>query len=439
MKRILYFLIFLLVVACKDDDSFSASSSLKLSFTVDTLKLDTVFSRTPSSTYSFWVHNRNNDGIRLQSIRLKRGNQSGYRVNVDGIYLDNGNGAQTNNVEIRKKDSILVFVELTAPEVYRETPTLVEDDLLFLLESGAEQKVLLQAWAWDAIKLYSPVIGEDSVIDSRVPYIIYGDMTVKEGVTLTIRNTSFYFHEGSGLEVYGRLNTENCLMRGDRLDRMFSYLPYDRICGQWKGIHFYASSTANKLIDTEIRNPEYGIICDSAAIGDTYRLRMLRCVVHNCKGVGVELNKAYALLENCQLTNTLGDCLSIAGGNAEIQYCTIAQFYPFSANRGAALYLTNQYSSLERFICEGSIITGYEEDVVMESQKGDDTAFNYSFKNCLLRTPMVDDAKHYSDIIWESINDSIQGTKHFVTIDEENLYYDFHLVPKSPAVGLGCY
>ena len=428
-----------MVVACKDDDSFSASSSLKLSFTVDTLKLDTVFSRTPSSTYSFWVHNRNNDGIRLQSIRLKRGNQSGYRVNVDGIYLDNGNGAQTNNVEIRKKDSILVFVELTAPEVYRETPTLVEDDLLFLLESGAEQKVLLQAWAWDAIKLYSPVIGEDSVIDSHVPYIIYGDMTVKEGVTLTIRNTSFYFHEGSGLEVYGRLNTENCLMRGDRLDRMFSYLPYDRICGQWKGIHFYASSTANKLIDTEIRNPEYGIICDSAAIGDTYRLRMLRCVVHNCKGVGVELNKAYALLENCQLTNTLGDCLSISGGNAEIQYCTIAQFYPFSANRGAALYLTNQYSSLERFICEGSIITGYEEDVVMGSQKGDDTAFNYSFKNCLIRTPMVDDAKHYSDIIWESINDSIQGTKHFVTIDEENLYYDFHLVPKSPAVGLGCY
>jgi hypothetical protein len=439
MKRILYFLIFLLVVACKDDDSFSASSSLKLSFTVDTLKLDTVFSRTPSSTYSFWVHNRNNDGIRLQSIRLKRGNQSGYRVNVDGIYLDNANGAQTNNVEIRKKDSILVFVELTAPEVYRETPTLVEDDLLFLLESGAEQKVLLQAWAWDAIKLYSPVIGEDSVIDSRVPYIIYGDMTVKEGVTLTIRNTSFYFHESSGLEVYGSLNTENCLMRGDRLDRMFSYLPYDRICGQWKGIHFYASSTANKLIDTEIRNPEYGIICDSAAIGDAYRLRMLRCVVHNCKGVGVELNKAYALLENCQLTNTLGDCLSISGGNAEIQYCTIAQFYPFSANRGVALYLTNQYSSLERFICEGSIITGYEEDVVMGVQKGDDTAFNYSFNNCLLRTPKVDDAEHYNDIIWESINDSIQGTKHFVTIDEENLYYDFHLVPESPAVGLGCY
>ncbi len=438
MKRIFYFLILLMVVACKDDDSFSASSSLKLSFSVDTLKLDTVFSRTPSSTYSFWVYNRHDDGIRLQSVRLRRGNQSGYRVNVDGIYLDNANGAQTNDVEIRKKDSVLVFVELTAPEVYKDTPTLLEDDLLFLLESGTEQKVLLQAWAWDAIKLYSPVIEKDSVIASRVPYIIYGDMTIKEGAKLTIRNTSLYFHAGSGLEVYGSLNTENCLMRGDRLDRMFSYLPYDRISGQWKGIHLYASSKGNLLIDTEIRNPEYGIICDSASIDDAYRLRMLRCIVHNCKGAGVELNQTYALLENCQLTNTLGDCLKVSGGHAEIQYCTIAQFYPFSANRGAALYLTNQYAPLERFVCEGCIVTGYEEDVVMGSQKGD-MAFNYSFNNCLLRTPKVDDAEHYNDIIWESMNDSIQGTKHFVTIDEENLYYDFHLVPESPAVGLGCY
>ena len=439
MKRIFYFLILLMVVACKDDDSFSASSSLKLSFSVDTLKLDTVFSRTPSSTYSFWVYNRHDDGIRLQSVRLRRGNQSGYRVNVDGIYLDNANGAQTNDVEIRKKDSVLVFVELTAPEVYKDTPTLLEDDLLFLLESGTEQKVLLQAWAWDAIKLYSPVIEKDSVIASRVPYIIYGDMTIKEGAKLTIRNTSLYFHAGSGLEVYGSLNTENCLMRGDRLDRMFSYLPYDRISGQWKGIHLYASSKGNLLIDTEIRNPEYGIICDSASIDDAYRLRMLRCIVHNCKGAGVELNQTYALLENCQLTNTLGDCLKVSGGHAEIQYCTIAQFYPFSANRGAALYLTNQYAPLERFVCEGCIVTGYEEDVVMGSQKGEGVAFNYSFNNCLLRTPKVDDAEHYNDIIWESMNDSIQGTKHFVTIDEENLYYDFHLVPESPAVGLGCY
>ena len=54
MKRIFYlFLILAFCIACQDDDSFSSSSSLKLEFSVDTLSLDTVFSRVPSSTMAF--------------------------------------------------------------------------------------------------------------------------------------------------------------------------------------------------------------------------------------------------------------------------------------------------------------------------------------------------------------------------------------------------
>ena len=154
MKRIFYFLtIMLVVVACEDYDNFSTSTGQKLTFLEDTLKMDTVFGRTPSSTYTFWVYNQNDAGIRVQSVRLRRGNQTGFRVNVDGIYLDNSNGSQTSDVEIRKNDSILVFVELTAAENGQKAPVLVEDDLLFLLESGTEQKVCLQAWSWDAKKL----------------------------------------------------------------------------------------------------------------------------------------------------------------------------------------------------------------------------------------------------------------------------------------------
>ena len=191
MKRIFYvFAILMALVACEDDDSFSTSTGMRLEFSVDTLQMDTVFSRTPSSTYAFWVHNRNNDGIRLSTVKLKRGNQTGFRVNVDGIYLDNSNGSQTSDVEIRKNDSILVFVELTASETRKTEPQLVEDDLLFILESGAEQKVLLQAWAWDAMKVYDPVIEADSLIESDVPIVIYGTMQVAQGATLFIRNTT---------------------------------------------------------------------------------------------------------------------------------------------------------------------------------------------------------------------------------------------------------
>jgi len=332
-------------------------------------------------------------------------------------------------------------MELTANETRQPTPTLVEDDLVFTLESGSEQKVCLRAWSWDAMKLYDPEITKDSVIETDIPIVIYGDLKVGKDATLTLRNTTLYFHDGSGIEVAGQLVTENCLMRGDRLDRMFPYLPYDRVCGQWKGIRFLESSTGNTMTRTEIRNPQDGIICDSAAIDTTqYRLLMQGCIVHNCQGVGVQSTNSYIRLEDCQLTNTLGNSLYILGGKAEVSYCTLGQFFPFSADRGFALYFTNEPTSLIDMICEGTIVTGYDKDVVKGHVSNEKLSFDYHFKNCLLRTFAEDaDSTRFQQIIWETSEDSIQGKDHFVKIDEDNLKYDFHLDSLSTAKGLGCY
>lgn len=430
-------------VACENDDSFSTSTGLKLSFSVDTLKMDTTFSNVPSSTHAFWVYNRNEAGLRLQTVRLKRGNQTGFRVNVDGVYLDNSNGSQTSNVEIRRKDSILVFVELTATMTQQLEPKLVEDDLLFCLESGREQQVNLRAWAWDARKLYDPVIDTDMEIATAQPIVVYGDLTVTEGATLTLRNTQLYFHDGAGLQVYGTLQAENCLMRGDRLDHLFNYLPYDRVSGQWEGVHFYESSTANWLEGTEIRNANEGVVCDSAAFdAETYRLRMSRCIVHNSLNTNISSINSRLLLDHCQLSNAGGDCLSVFGGDVTLSYCTLAQFYPYSAQRGDALYFTNRWGQKTlpmTLYCEGSIVTGYADDVLNGEVMDYETAYKYHFKDCLLRTKEVKESSDFIDIRWESPKDEAGGKKHFVTIDEDNFIYDFHLVETSPAQGLGCY
>jgi hypothetical protein len=123
MKRIFYFLLLLsALMACEDDDSFSSSSSMRLTFETDTLKMDTMFSKSASRTYEFWVYNKNSKGLRLSSVRLSKGNQTGLRVNVDGSYLDNSNGSQVNNLELRRKDSLLVFVELTPSDTHQPVP-----------------------------------------------------------------------------------------------------------------------------------------------------------------------------------------------------------------------------------------------------------------------------------------------------------------------------
>ena len=140
----------MLCVACTDDDSFTTSPSYLLTFSTDTVKMDTVFSKIPSSTRTFWVFNRSGEGIRCVDVRLANGNQTGYRVNVDGVYLGQSAGYQTHNLEIRNKDSIRVFVELTSPENGYPDPQILEDNLVFTLESGAVQKVNLNAYTWDA-------------------------------------------------------------------------------------------------------------------------------------------------------------------------------------------------------------------------------------------------------------------------------------------------
>ena len=449
MKRILLFLIWCvgLLTACSDNDSFTTSRYDLLTFSIDTVKMDTVFANVGSRTYSLWVYNHSGDGIRISTVRLRNGNQTGFRVNVDGSYLDNTLGSVATDFEVRKGDSICVFVELTAMENGQNEAQLVEDDLVFGLESGVEQRVSLRSYAWDAIKLTDLAVHRDTLIESLKPIVVYGDgIEVDSGAVLTLRHSTLYFHDKAGITVRGSLKTENVVLRGDRLDHMFDYLPYDRISGQWEGLVFTSSSHYNSLTDTEIRNAMTAVDLEGTAALDSLqrRLTMTRCVIHNAKGDGIVADNSYIRLDHCQLSNTLGNCLALYGGIAEVDYCTLAQFYPFNVTaRGVALVLANAHYDavypLMRIACTNTIVTGYADDQVMV-YRNDTTTMAYSFADCLLRTPAVDnDTVNFKRIQWETPRDSIQGKQHFVTIDERNYIYDFHLDSLSTAKGKGCY
>lgn len=445
IKRVFLFLSILAsLLSCSDDDSFTTSRSALLTFSTDTICMDTVFSTIGSSTYSFWAFNNADDGIRISRAYLKNGNQTGFRVNVDGQYLNNSQGSTVSDIEVRKGDSIRVFVEITAPQNMQEVAQQVSDDLVFLLESGVEQKVHLRSYAWDAWLMTNAVIDKDSVIESKKPIVVYGNILVKEGVILTIRKTNLYFHDKCGIDVHGTLITDSVMMRGDRLDHMFDYLPYDRVSGQWSGVIFRGTSFDNILKDTDLHSGTFGVRCDSARLDPTaQRLYMERCVIHNSKGNGIEATCSYVNLVDCQITNSLGDCVRLDGGAYNINGCTIAQFYPFSADRGVAIRFINGNSKyghpLMQMNCTNSIITGYAEDEMMGTQTQAKAEFNYLFEKCLIRTPLINDDEHFKEIIWEKPSDEIEGKKNFVKIDETNFIYDFHLDEQSPAKGLGCY
>ena len=80
---ILIITITILFSSCRKDFSAELSSG-ELSFSKDTVYLDTVFTNIGSSTYHLKVYNKSNDNISIPNISLGRGESSFYRLNVDG-------------------------------------------------------------------------------------------------------------------------------------------------------------------------------------------------------------------------------------------------------------------------------------------------------------------------------------------------------------------
>ena len=454
--RSIFLTVVLVLAACSDGDSFSDSPSRLLSFSVDSVKMDTVFSRVPTPTKSFWVYNRSGSGIRCSKISLANGNQTGYRVNVDGIYLSASAGFLAQNVEIRDKDSIRVFVELTAPENGISSPQEHEDDLVFTLESGVEQRVCLHAYTWDAEMIDNMVVSSDCELSGETPTIIYGGITIDEGATLTISGgKTLYFHHGSGIDVHGRLVIEgtaekNVVLRGDRTDNMFDYLPYDLVSGQWSGIVFHENSYDNIISYADIHSTYNGIVCDSADVSKT-KLRLENSTIHNCQGAGLQARSCKLHVVNSQITNTLGSCLDVSGGDVVIQHATLAQFYPFDSERGAALAFSNGKELPLKLRCYNSLITGYAEDVVMGTQADDDADFDYMFVSSIIRMPEVflpeektegrkdvADTLHFQKVVFEDPADTLSlGEKHFVKVDINTQHYDFQLSNASAAIDFG--
>ena len=96
-----------LLSSCRNDFE-TVPNTGQLEFSRDTVYLDTVFTNIGSSTYNLKVYNRGDEDINIPTVQLGQGESSLYRLNVDGIP-----GKTFEDVVIRAKDSIFVFVETT--------------------------------------------------------------------------------------------------------------------------------------------------------------------------------------------------------------------------------------------------------------------------------------------------------------------------------------
>ena len=380
-------LLIYLTFSCEKDE-FYTSSNAKLKFSNDTVLFDTVFTTIGSATKQLIVKNPYKNSIRISSIYLAGGESSPYRLNIDGY-----SGTKLNNIELRSKDSLYIFIEVTIDPTNQNLPMVVKDSIVFSFNNNI-QDVNLVSWGQDVHILNSQIIQTETWINDK-PYLIYNYLFIDTASTLTIEaGVKLHFHNQSRMYVAGTMISNGTfespvIFTGDRLEEMYNDIP-----GQWDGIWLLPGSKDNVINFTEIRNAIIGIQVDTLANTDNPTLLLSNSKIENMTSTGV-----YAQGTTIEAYNTvIANCGQFAtaltlGGSYEFNHCTFANYWGYSSRSTPSILINNYYidiygntqiRSLSKAYFGNCIIYGNKESEIF-LDKNSAGEFNYAFDYSLIK------------------------------------------------------
>ena len=458
----------LIFFSCKkENDILNSSDNFSLIFSKDTLLFDTVFTTVGSATRSFKVYNNSNQDIILNSISLAKGNESPFRINVDGESSNN-----VNDIFLRANDSLYIFSEVTinpndAINNLGQSTHLIEQDSIIFNYNNKIQDIDLVAWGIDAnfhcgypdyekyqtdlldsiyIEEYEDYyyyynINSNTSWNNNKPHIIYGDVWVTNGAELTINaGTDLYLHnnstivvaENSTLKINGT-KEDLVTIQGDRLEEY-----YQQISGQWDRIWLTAGSIDNIIEYALIKNGTIGIHVDSVS-NTNPSLSIKNSIINNMSGLGLLGQGAHIDGENLLVSNAGQYALALnIGGSYDFKHCTFANYYNLSSRQTPTVFINNyyedvygeiQYRELYNANFGNCIIYGdNDNEILLDQLEG--TNLNYLFDHCLVKIdPSVYNIDE--DILFQ--NTILNEDPMFI---DENLW-DFRLDSLSPALDYG--
>jgi hypothetical protein len=444
---LLFIGILISVCSCRSDFETIPSTG-DLTFSKDTIYLDTVFTNIGSSTYRLKVYNKSKNDITIPTIQLAKGMNSKYRMTVDG--MQGNNGKIFKNVDLLAKDSLYIFIETTA-NIADANPAdfLYTDQIQF--DNGANlQKIELVTLIQDAIFLYpkrfadgttetlpigdqkiegffldenDAVNGNELHFKNTKPYVIYGYAAVPSGKTVTFdAGSRVHFHANSGLivsnaasiNVNGAASTtdkleKEVIFEGDRLEPDYSDVP-----GQWGTIWLTNGSTNNNLNHLTIKNATIGLLIQN---NDGTTVNIKNTQIYNCSNYGILAQTAKINGENLVINNAGQAGLACSyGGNYKFTHCTFNNNW--NSSEQVAVFVSNyitgavpEVKDLTAATFNNCIIYGsYSTEMILNKKTG--AAFQYQFNNCLLKFDNVSnqfttnpdyqfgtDTAHYNAII----------------------------------------
>jgi hypothetical protein len=408
-KRLLFafcaaMVLFFSFSSCKKDKLITDSSA-KLTFSDDTLMFDTVFVTAGSATEVFLVYNKEDQPIRISSIRLGNGDASYYRLNVNGTP-----GKYFTDVEMDANDSIWIFAEVTIPDPTNpNTPFVVTDSIIFMT-NGNLQDVKLVSWGQRAhfhryLPNTPPLFPFDcnDVWVNDLPHVVYGYGLVWQGCSLTIeKGVRVHFHNNSGIIVMsgGKIlvNGEKdsvVTFQGDRLGETFKDVP-----GQWDRIWLsnidsnFGSGPGpigNVFNYAVIKNGFVGLQSDTFAVQHQPAVILNNCIVKNFASTALYGQGSNIQANNSVFANCGQYCTALFyGGDYRFLHCTFANYWGSSGNRQTpTIYLQNYYDvvrPLDSAYFGNCIIWGnLENEIGLDSANVAGDNFRFKFHNTLIR------------------------------------------------------
>lgn len=391
LKIVLPLLLIKLFIACEKQE-FNTSGKATLIFSQDTVLFDTIFTTIGSATQRFTVKNPYNENLNINSIYLAGGQDSPYRLNIDGYP-----GTRLDNVELREKDSLYIFVEVTIDPNNSNLPLVVKDSIIFSFNSK-QQDIDLISWGQDVNIINGEIIGTQNW-NSDKPYLIYNSMLVDTNSILTIDpGTMIYFHKNSRLYVAGTIKADGTfdspiVFQGDRLESDYKDVP-----GQWDGIWLMAGSKDNFFNFTEIKNAIIGIQVDTIANLSKPTLHISNSRIENMTSVGIYAQGSTIEAYNNLISNCGQFALALTlGGSYEFYHCTIGNYWGYSTRTTPSVFLNNYYIDvngnvqvrpMNQAIFGNCIIYGNKESEVVIDKFDEASVLNFKFDHTLIR---VDD------------------------------------------------
>jgi hypothetical protein len=422
LKYLLYFFLalFLIFQSCNNDVFETVKSTGDLTFSRDTVFLDTVFTNISSSTRTLKIFNKSSNNITIPNIQLGRGENSFYRLNVDGL-----DGKSFENIDILAKDSIFVFIEATIDfdkvinPIYTDSivfdkgddlqdvklVTLVQDaHFLFPKRDaqGIKEKIILGTGPdGQEITVDGFYLDDNAVWTNDKSYVVYGYVGVNSNNSLIIeKGVRVHFHQNSGLlvekdgslQVKGELN-EEVVFEGDRLEPSFS-----EIAGQWGAIWLRAGSKNHIIDHALIKNSTIGILMDSIGSLSDPTLKISNSQIYNTSSFGLLGRTANIEGENLVIGNNGQSSLACTiGGTYNFTHTTIANYWNRSIRNIPAVLINNfvqftDSNGSELILARDLIAANFTNCIIEGNQnieffleKTEGQAFNYNFKNNLLK------------------------------------------------------